>query len=400
MAAPFRINANMFGNPRLEVLGQVAGYNAHEALGRWARAGAECTERQSYVLSEPLIAVLFGPRGVEALLAAELAERMDGGLRMLEMEGDIEWYADIASKRRRAGQARAATALRDERGRLLPSSMPSTAPARAGVLDQHATSTEPPRSSSLAPDLVPDPDRSGEEKNSAAPPAGGTPSTSRPKRRARKQTEPSEAELESVRTVLAKLSAQNGVRYSGTAEHTRLIVNQLRAGVSEMDLRAVIGFCADELGWKEDHQMFPYLRPETLFGPKTIAKYLDPARTWFQGLGRPRPAKDALSAVMRMANGGETPVEIAMRIAREEGALPPTQVRPRAGSVFDGIADAVRDLERASSGEERRGGQAQDRAPARPAPLPAPQLDLCRPGDARAALNAALAVDARKEPTR
>lgn len=155
MSAPFRINGSMFGSPRFEVLGQVAGYNALEALGRWARAGSECTERQGYVLSEPLVVALFGPRGVEALLAAELAEPTESGLRMLEMDGDIEWYGDIASKRRRAGQARAANAQRDDRGRLLPSSKPSTAPARAGVLDQHPTSTAPAQSSSLAP--VPDP---------------------------------------------------------------------------------------------------------------------------------------------------------------------------------------------------------------------------------------------------
>src|SRR5690606_23333049 len=62
---------------------------------------------------------------------------------------------DIASKRRRAGQARAANARRDERGRLLPSSKPSTTPAHAGVLDQRDASTATAQSSS--PDPVPDP---------------------------------------------------------------------------------------------------------------------------------------------------------------------------------------------------------------------------------------------------
>lgn len=159
MAAPFRLDGWTFSSSAFDVLGDVAGYNAHEARGRWARAGAEATERQSYVFSEAAIRGLFGPRGVEALLAADLAERVDdepAGLRMLRMDGAIEWYEDIASKRRRAGQERARNAVRDERGRLVRSSTPSTPPAHAGVLDQQTASSTPASSSSPVPDLVTD----------------------------------------------------------------------------------------------------------------------------------------------------------------------------------------------------------------------------------------------------
>jgi uncharacterized phage protein (TIGR02220 family) len=124
------------------------------------------------------------------------------------------------------------------------------------------------------------------EKNSAAPTAGG-PVLEIPTPKAKRKPKPSDptaAERESVRVVLEKLSTRNGVRYSGTAEHTRLIVNHLRAGVTEMDLRAVIGYCALELDWATNADMAKYLRPETLFGPKTIDRYLDPARTWFSKL--------------------------------------------------------------------------------------------------------------------
>ena len=95
--------------------------------------------------------------------------------------------------------------------------------------------------------------------------------------------------------ILAKLTAQNGVRYSGTNEHVRLIVHHLRDGVTEYDLRHVIGYCALELEWKGNPAMEKYLRPETLFGPQTIAKYLDPARTWFAKLPleEPTPHDDA-----------------------------------------------------------------------------------------------------------
>lgn len=95
-----------------------------------------------------------------------------------------------------------------------------------------------------------------------------------------KPSEPTPDERAAAGRVLEKLSARNGIAYSGTAEHVRLIVAQLRNGVPEMDLRYVIGYCADELGWQDDADLSKYLRPETLFGPKTIAKYLDPARAW------------------------------------------------------------------------------------------------------------------------
>jgi uncharacterized phage protein (TIGR02220 family) len=140
-------------------------------------------------------------------------------------------------------------------------------------------------------------EKRGEEttKNSATPTASGShleiPVSKAKGKRKAKPGDHTAAECESVRVVLEKLSAQNGVRYSGTAEHARLIVNHLRAGIDEMDLRAVIGYCALELngGWKGNPDMEQYLRPETLFGPKTISKYLDPARTWFAKLRPDKP---------------------------------------------------------------------------------------------------------------
>lgn len=124
------------------------------------------------------------------------------------------------------------------------------------------------------------------KKNSATPSAGGSRS------RKAKPSEPTSDERASALFVLRKLTDRSGVRYSGTAEHVRLIVAQLRNGVTEADLRKVIGYCACELEWQDNPEMAKYLRPETLFGPKTISKYLDAARDWFdkQGLElEPRP---------------------------------------------------------------------------------------------------------------
>lgn len=83
--ASFRVSAWAISSVAFDVLGYIAGYNRHEALGRWARAGSECMGRQSHVLSDAFVRAIFGPQGMEALLAAKLAEQAEGGLRMLEM---------------------------------------------------------------------------------------------------------------------------------------------------------------------------------------------------------------------------------------------------------------------------------------------------------------------------
>jgi uncharacterized phage protein (TIGR02220 family) len=85
-----------------------------------------------------------------------------------------------------------------------------------------------------------------------------------------------------VREILEKLTTRNGVRYTGTETHTRLIVGRLRDGFTEMDLRKVVAYCAEELGWQTDPKMASFLRPETLFGPTTISRYADAARAWYE----------------------------------------------------------------------------------------------------------------------
>lgn len=85
------------------------------------------------------------------------------------------------------------------------------------------------------------------------------------------------AERNSALLVLSRLSERSGVKYTGSAAHIRLIVGRLRDGITEMELRAIVAYCDEE--WEGKPQMRGYLRPETLFGPETHQKYLDPART-------------------------------------------------------------------------------------------------------------------------
>lgn len=96
-------------------------------------------------------------------------------------------------------------------------------------------------------------------------------------------------ELDAIGKVLASLEQYSGVRYEiaragKPTANARLVADRLRDGITEMELRAVNAYCALDsgLGWQGKQEMRKYLRPETLYGPKTIDKYLDPARSWFR----------------------------------------------------------------------------------------------------------------------
>jgi uncharacterized phage protein (TIGR02220 family) len=56
------------------------------------------------------------------------------------------------------------------------------------------------------------------------------------------------------------------------------VIARLRDGVDEFELRAVIQYCANELGWLESDELRENLRPSTLFAAQKIGKYLDAAR--------------------------------------------------------------------------------------------------------------------------
>lgn len=134
--------------------------------------------------------------------------------------------------------------------------------------------------SALAP--VSDP-----EKNPLYPPL-------RAKSKKPKSSSYTDAEVTSVRVVLAKLGKRNGVTYQVAEAHTKLIAARLREGITEMDLRKVIGYCCTVLEWQDKPEMARYLRPETLFGRETVRRYLDPARAWWEKLpadesGQKRP---------------------------------------------------------------------------------------------------------------
>lgn len=140
MAAPVRIEAEAFADPRFSLLGHLAGYNADEALGRMARLWAVCTKRGSGVVTSAIVRACLGPSGLEAILGSELGEETAGGIRVKGATSErVGWYVPAVENRKAlaqaAGKKRAANAPRNQRGQLLPSAPPAD--------DQRNASGEP-----------------------------------------------------------------------------------------------------------------------------------------------------------------------------------------------------------------------------------------------------------------
>lgn len=145
----------------------------------------------------------------------------------------------------------------------------------------------------------------GEEKKEKenAPLALVLDSDTKPRKRQRKKgghgKSPEQVDL--AMRVLAKLGERNSVRYSGADNHIKLISDRVEGGLTELELRAIVAYCAASeseggLGWRGNSRMHKHLSPETLFGPETHTKYLDGARAWARSKGympaevdRPRP---------------------------------------------------------------------------------------------------------------
>lgn len=257
--ARVNIDSKAFGDGRFPRLAQLMSYQDRDtALGKMAKVWLETVERETYSLPAWLIDQHLGEGGSKALVSAELGEELeDGSIRIRGTAGRTEWLGDLRAMRQAGGKARAAGAKRGPNGQLLPAKPASRSSKVASKVDQHTSALTPVPA--LAPVPIPD---SQKIKNS-------------------KKNTYTVDELASVKRVLEKLTARNHVAYQGSKEHVRLIVARLRDGCTEMDLRKVIGYCATELEWATKENMRAYLRPETLFGPETVQRYLDPARSWF-----------------------------------------------------------------------------------------------------------------------
>lgn len=284
-------------DPRITKLGMKVGWSRRETLGCLVLdIWPICYDQRESTISAELVDIAAGAPGfAAAMVECELAEWVRGN-RKVRIRGAQERIEYLDHKKRAGREG----GLKSAESRDKISSTRGSTPQAAG----NPPSPSPVPSSASAPVPV------LSEKNSAAPSAGGVQpgfqafelsikrnlgevGLQRARGKRPKPSEPTDAERATARTVLDKLGSYNGVRYSGTAEHTRLIAKHLRDGITERELRMVIGYCCFELGWLDKPDMAKYLRPETLFGPQTLSKYLDPARAWFAKL----PADESTPSV-------------------------------------------------------------------------------------------------------
>lgn len=87
---------------------------------------------------------------------------------------------------------------------------------------------------------------------------------------------------------LACLAKITGVGYGSNKKHHGLVAARIADGIPLADLIRIAEFCAYGKAWRGDSKMHGYLRPETLWGADSHAKYLDAARAWD---GKPAPGK-------------------------------------------------------------------------------------------------------------
>jgi uncharacterized phage protein (TIGR02220 family) len=286
-------------DPRVTLLAAALGWSRRETLGCLVgEVWPICYDQRSWLVSERVIDAAAGHAGfAAALIECELATRDRSGKVQIRGAKERISYLENKSRSGRQGGLRSAES-RNKDTKQTSSTAGSTpqAPRNPPVPDPASVSAPDPASSPVPEDP---------EKNSARPSGGGSPGLPGLKRaiakgRKIKPNAPTPAETRLARVVLEKLGGQNGVQYTGTTEHIRLIVARLREGIPETDLRAVIGYCSVYLDWSSKPEMEPFLRPETLFGPKTISKYLDAARRWMQSLPEdkrptPTPLEDGVA---------------------------------------------------------------------------------------------------------
>lgn len=255
-------------DPRITKLAQLVGWSRRETVGCLiVDVWPICYDQREHTISADLVDLAAQFTGfAAAMVSAELATWARGN-RKIRVRGAQERIEYLNHKRSagsvggiNSAKSRAKNSSTDTYGAQARGnpSVPDSASASAPVPD------DPPEERDSAPD--------------GAPVLSLV--TDKPKKPKRSEVTYTDAELADVDLVLSKLSDRNGAQYQRSKEHTTLIVGRLRAGFTAWDLRRVIAYCADSLGWQDKPDMKPFLRPETLFGPKAMERYVYQARAW------------------------------------------------------------------------------------------------------------------------
>lgn len=176
----------------------------------------------------------------------------------------------------RAGGTRSSENRRNQKTkRSSTASSTASSSASRGASSTGSPSANPSASASASADPPDRASASATGEASSASPAEESPAL--PEFRERVDAGAAASLEARVSRVLNRLTQSNGVTYT-SAEHFELVRERLRSGITELELRAVIAYCAEDLNWAHEEKMLGHLNPHTLFGP-SLSKYLDPARS-------------------------------------------------------------------------------------------------------------------------
>jgi uncharacterized phage protein (TIGR02220 family) len=283
-----RINVDGYAlrDPRIARLARKLALPRHQVIGQLIEVWAVCYDRVTDRLSELDIDTAAERDGFAAAMCdpqIELAERhRNGTVRISGAAKRIRYLQGQQERGARGGKRSAET-------RSSKQTLPEPEANQKQTLPESEAGAKPSGSgsfsgSSSSSGSTPDP-----EKNPLTPLAGGTDGSAlvlteqKPRRRSKaKPTDPTAEESAIALRVLAKLTERTGISYRGSPPHIRLIADRLREGVTERELRGIAVYCWSAAGrnWEAKTDMHQYLCPETLFGPRTIHKYLPGAKTF------------------------------------------------------------------------------------------------------------------------
>ncbi len=318
----------MWGDVRYQLLAaELELDRAADAIGRVLHLIEWCLDRNSPVAPRRQVDLHLGKGGADALLAVELGQEVEGGILVEDAVDQCDAWRRKQKGWEDGGQKRAEQARgqgREAGGQFRSASdnRPSSTPPRRQEqptsnphLAQLDASDSPP-SDQLEPALSsysysdPNPNQ-----NPPLPPSkgGSTGGSAKPKRQRRGDITDEQRAI--AAEVLGWITERTEVVYRVSDAHVRLICARLEEpGIELIDLRKVIAFCWSPKGlnWKDKvtddgTPMASFLCPETLFGPKKLAQYLDRARTYYDVHVAPRQAHEAQERAPPRQLGAPTP---------------------------------------------------------------------------------------------
>ena len=113
------LEAELFSDRRLDLLSRSLGCSPDEALGRLARLWSCAYARGAATLPVLTVEAVLGDRGHRALVAAELGQMAGEDVELRGVARRLARRKAVIAKVAAAGSARAKTAARDARGRLI-----------------------------------------------------------------------------------------------------------------------------------------------------------------------------------------------------------------------------------------------------------------------------------------